>query len=274
MLLYILMGFPEKPDIVILAAAKVGGIYANSTQPANFINENLSIQNNVIHGSYLAGTQTLIFLGSSCIFPSECPQPIKEEYLLTGPLEATNRPYAISKIAGLELCWAYNRQYGTQYLAPMPANLYGYGDNYDLNHSHVLPALIRKAHEAKIVGDTSIRAWGSGNPKREFLFSEDFAEAIVFLMQLLWDKKLTMLEEDQPPIINIGSGEELSVAELLALICEEVGFKGDIIWDNAKPDGTPRKILDNKRLRALGWAAQTPLRDGIKLAYQNFLRRH
>ena len=262
----------ERPHVVILAAARVGGINANNTEPARFISENLTIQNNVINGSFSAGVENLIFLGSSCIYPRNCQQPIKEEYLLTGLPEPTNRPYAISKIAGVELCWAYNRQYGTKYLSVMPTNLYGYGDNYDLQNSHVLPALIRKVHEAKTLGNT-VEAWGTGQAKRDFLFSDDFADATVYLMQHLLSNRLKLFDEDRPPIINIGSNREVSIAELLTVICERVGYTGSIEWDHSMPDGAPRKLLCNEYLRSLGWSPQISIDTGIGLAYDDYLSR-
>ena len=263
----------EKPDAVFLAAAKVGGIHANNSYPAEFIQNNLLIQTNVIHEAWRAGVQQLLFLGSSCIYPRDCPQPMREDYLLTGPLEPTNRPYAIAKIAGIEQCWAYNRQYGTRYIAAMPTNLYGPGDNYDLNNSHVLPALIRKCHEAKLAAAPSITAWGSGRPRREFLYSDDMAQACVYLMQQ-GERLLQELPADQPPLINVGCGEDQSIAELLAVVMRVVGFKGVVKWDASKPDGTPRKLLDTTRLASFGWRARTKLADGIHAAYQDFLKRN
>jgi len=262
----------EKPEMVFLAAAKVGGIHANNTYPAEFVQQNLAIQTNVIHAAWRAGVQELLFLGSSCIYPRDCPQPIKEEYLLTGPLEPTNRPYAIAKIAGIEQCWSYNRQYGTHYLAAMPTNLYGPGDNYDLSNSHVLPALIRKCHEARRSGAAAITAWGSGKPLREFLYSEDMAEACLHLMRNA-DAVLRALPADQPPLVNVGSGSDLSIRELLQLVCKVVGFRGEIAWDASKPDGTPRKLMDSGRLFASGWRPKMNLEAGIALAYQDFLAR-
>lgn len=263
----------ERPDAVFLAAAKVGGIHANNTYPAEFVRDNLAIQTNVIHQAWRAGVQDLLFLGSSCIYPREAPQPIREESLLTGPLEPTNRPYAIAKIAGIEQCWSYNRQYGTRYLAGMPTNLYGPGDNYDLNNSHVLPALIRKAHEAKKAGAASMNAWGSGKPLREFLYSDDMAEACVYLLENS-ARLLQQLPPDQPPLVNVGSGSDLSIRELLELVCKVVGYTGRIDWDASKPDGTPRKLMDSSRLFALGWKPQVGLEDGIGRAYADFLQRY
>ncbi len=266
----------EKPEYVFLAAARVGGIYANNSYPAEFILSNLGIQTSVIHTSWKTGVKRLLFLGSSCIYPRECLQPMKEEYLLSGPLEMTNRPYAIAKIAGVEMCSAYNRQYGTRYLSVMPTNLYGPGDNYDLQNSHVLPALIRKFHEAKLRGDSEVVVWGTGTPKREFLYSEDMADACVYLMNLPEEKFSSLLAPTAPltfPLINIGYGEDLSIAELAQLVKEVVGFDGKIIQDASKPDGTPRKLLDVSRLNAIGWSAKTGLRDGVTLAYNDFLSR-
>lgn len=260
----------ERPDHVFLAAAKVGGIHANNTYPADFIHANLAIQTGVIHSAYLAGVQRLLFLGSSCIYPRDCPQPIRESYLLTGPLEATNRPYAVAKIAGIEMCWAYNRQYGTRYLAVMPTNLYGPGDNYDLQTSHVLPALIRKAHEAKTRGDRSFTVWGTGTPRREFLYSDDLANACVYLMSE--DGKTESLFNDQePPLVNIGCGEDVTIAELAGMVAEAVGFEGEIVFDTGKPDGTPQKLLDVSRMNGLGWRQLVELREGVSLTYQDFI---
>lgn len=264
----------EKPEYVILAAAKVGGIHANNTYPAAFIQENLAIQTNVIHQSYLAGVKRLLFLGSSCIYPRDCPQPIKEEYLLTSELEPTNRPYALAKIAGIEMCWSYNRQYNTQYLAVMPTNLYGAGDNYHLENSHVIPALIRKFHEAKVNNQLTVAVWGTGTPKREFLYSDDMAEACVFVMNLADDIFKPLLASDRndglPPLLNLGSNSDLTIAELANLVKEVVGFNGEIAFDATKPDGTKRKLMDSGRLNRLGWKASISLRDGLKQAYQSF----
>ena len=261
----------EKPEYVFLAAAKVGGIHANNTYPAEFIHENLAIQTNVIHQSYLAGVKRLLFLGSSCIYPRDCPQPIKEEYLLTGSLEPTNRPYAMAKIAGIEMCWSYNRQYGTRFLAGMPTNLYGPGDNYDLSNSHVLPALIRKFHEAKIKSELTVTIWGTGKPKREFLYSDDMAEACLFLMTLPDVKFLSLMTDNLAPLINIGCGEDLSIKDLAELVKDIVGFSGELALDNTKPDGMMRKLMDVNKLRNMGWQATTELRSGIVAAYQDFL---
>lgn len=261
----------EKPEYVFLAAAKVGGIVANNTYPAEFIYQNLAIQTNVIHKAYGMGVKRLVFLGSSCIYPRDCPQPIKEEYLLTGPLEFTNRPYAVAKIAGIEMCWAYNRQYGTRYLAVMPTNLYGPGDNYDLNNSHVIPALIRKFHEAKLRGSKEVVVWGTGTPRREFLYSEDMADACVYLMDLPDEKFSALLPSNAPPLVNIGVGEDVTILELAKIIQQEVGFTGSIVFDINKPDGTPRKLLDVTRLHSLGWQAKIAMQAGIANAYREFL---
>lgn len=267
----------EKPDHVFLAAAKVGGILANNTYPADFVHQNLAIQTNIISAAYKNQVKRLLFLGSSCIYPRDCPQPMKEEYLLTGPLEPTNRPYALAKIAGIEMCWSYNRQYGTQYLAAMPTNLYGPGDNYELNNSHVLPALIRKFHEAKKSGASAVTVWGTGTPRREFLYSDDLADACVYLMNLADDKFQPLLAADRndglPPVINIGVGEDVTIKELAELVKQAVGYGGEIIYDPSKPDGTPRKLLDITRSRELGWQASTSFHEGIRAAYSDFLGR-
>src|SRR5512135_1389303 len=262
----------ERPQHVLLAAAKVGGILANDTQPAEFIRENLAIQTNVIHEAWRAGVKRLLFLGSSCIYPRDCPQPMKEEHLLSGPLEPTNRPYAIAKIAGIEMCSAYNRQYGTQYLAVMPTNLYCPGDNYELQTSHVLPALIRKAHEAKIRRDGALVVWGTGKPRREFLYSDDMADACLALLRLE-DSDFRAALEVHPPLVNIGSGTDLTIRALAELVCQVVGFGGRLEFDASKPDGTPRKLLDVSRMTQLGWVARTTLREGIALAYRDFQLR-
>lgn len=247
----------KKPAYIFIAAAKVGGIQANNTYRGQFLYENLSIQNHLIHGAHLAGVQRLMFLGSSCIYPRDCPQPIQEDYLLTGPLEPTNEPYAIAKIAGIKLCEAYNAQYGRQYVSVMPTNLYGPNDNYDLATSHVLPALIRKAHEAKVRGDAEYVVWGSGTPMREFLYVDDLADACVHLME----------QGYAGPLVNIGTGQDVTIRELAETVMEIVGFQGRIVFDATKPDGTPRKLLDVSRLAALGWRFKTSLREGIRLAY-------
>jgi GDP-L-fucose synthase len=255
----------EKPDYVFVAAAKVGGIVANNTYRADFIYQNLMIEANLVHAAFKAGVMDMMFLGSSCIYPRDCPQPIKEEYLLTGPLEPTNEPYAIAKIAGVKLCENFNRQYNTRYLSAMPTNLYGPNDNYDLQNSHVLPALIRKAHEAKLRGDKNLTAWGTGTPKREFLYVDDMAEACVFLM------KSELKANIKGGLINIGCGEDIAIGDVIRLVAEVVGFNGKIEFDTSKPDGTPRKLLDVSRINSLGWKASTPLRDGISKAYRAYL---
>ena len=265
----------ERPEYVFLAAAKVGGILANNTYPAEFIRENLAMQTNVIHESWRAGVERLMFLGSSCIYPRDCPQPIKEEYLLTGPLEATNRPYAVAKIAGIEMCWAYNRQYGTQYLAVMPTNLYGPGDNYDLQNSHVLPALIRKMHEGKMRGDCEVEVWGTGLPRREFMFSEDMADACVYLMELAPERLSVVFGTSfatNPPVLNLGWGEDLTIHELAKTVAQVVQFRGALKFNSSKPDGVPEKRLDTSLLSQLGWRPATSLVEGIHLTYQDFLR--
>jgi GDP-L-fucose synthase len=263
----------ERPEHVFLAAAKVGGILANDTYPADFIRENLAVQLNVLHEAWRAGVKRLLFLGSSCIYPRDCPQPMKEEHLLSGPLEPTNRAYALAKIAGVEMCWSYNRQHGARFLAAMPTNLYGPGDHYDLRNSHVLPALIRKIHEAKQRGERQVTLWGSGRPRREFLLADDMAEACVFLMRLPHAEFDRLVGPAQAPLINIGAGDDQSIAELAALVAEVLGYRGDFVYDASKPDGTPRKLLDSSRIRALGWQPRTGLREGIAAAYQDFLAR-
>ncbi|MDF1578981.1 MAG: GDP-L-fucose synthase [Desulfobulbales bacterium] len=302
----------QKPEYVFLAAARVGGIVANNTYPAEFIHRNLAIQTNVIHEAYRSGVKRLLFLGSSCIYPRDCPQPMKEEYLLTGPLEATNRPYAVAKIAGIEMCWAYNRQYGMKCLAVMPTNLYGPGDNYDLENSHVLPALIRKFHLARLAGEGDLDAikkdeatygpippdikesisltsdssrltphsspkvilWGTGAPRREFLYSDDMADATVFLAGLPDDKFSSLLTPHSSPLINIGCGEDQSIAELAGIVKEVVGFQGELVFDTSRPDGTSRKLLDVSKINELGWKAATGLRDGITAVYENYRTEH
>jgi len=268
----------EKPEFVFLAAAKVGGIVANNTYPAEFIRDNLAIQTNVIHACWQHGVKRLLFLGSSCIYPRLAPQPMPESCLLTGPLEATNRPYALAKIAGIEMCWSYNRQYGTRYLAAMPTNLYGPGDNYDLQTSHVIPALLRKFHDARRSGAASVQAWGSGTPRREFLYSDDMADACVHLMKLPEERFKPLLGSDEsvtgrfePPLVNIGVGDDLTIAELAHLVRDVTGFVGDIVFDRSKPDGTPRKLMDVRLLSSTGWKASTPLAQGLRQAYQEFL---
>jgi len=264
----------EKPDYVFLAAAKVGGILANNRYPAEFIRDNLLIQTNIIHAAYLNNVKRLMFLGSSCIYPKLAPQPLKEEYLLTGPLEPTNRPYALAKIAGIEMCWSYNRQYGTQYLAAMPTNLYGPGDNYHPENSHVIPALIRKFHEAKVTNASKVVVWGSGTPKREFMYSEDMADACVYLMNLADEPYAKLLGSDEaltgrfePPLINIGVGHDVTIKELAETVMQVVGYQGQIVFDTIKPDGTPRKLMDVSHLHSQGWRAHTELNTGIRLTY-------
>jgi GDP-L-fucose synthase len=249
----------ERPDYVFIAAAKVGGIQANNVYRADFLYQNLMIEANLIHGAHLADVQRLMFLGSSCIYPRDCPQPIKEDYLLTGPLEQTNEPYAIAKIAGIKLAESYNRQYGREYISVMPTNLYGPNDNYDLSNSHVLPALLRKAHEAKQRGDREYVVWGTGTPRREFLYVDDLADACVHLMK----------QGYTGPLLNIGTGEDVTIRELAETVMDIVGFQGRIVFDSGKPDGTPRKLLDVSRLASLGWRSTTSLRDGIRKAYDS-----
>jgi len=307
----------EKPEYVILAAAKVGGIHANNTYPAEFIHDNLVIQSNVIHSAWQHNVNRLLFLGSSCIYPKNAPQPMTEECLLTGPLEPTNRPYALAKIAGIEMCWSYNRQYGTKYMAAMPTNLYGPKDNYDLNNSHVLPAMIRKLHLAKLAqaGDIEginrdeaahgtipadlkakllesctlnlapdvepcplplepdVTLWGTGTPKREFLYSDDMADACLYLLEQPEDKLDSLFNDEQPPLVNIGCGEDLTIRELAELVAEVVGFKGTLTFDASKPDGTMRKVMDVSRINSLGWQRTMQLKDGIALSYQDMLSK-
>jgi len=259
----------DRPEYVFLAAAKVGGILANNTYPADFIRENLAIESQVIDASYRNGVNRLLFLGSSCIYPKLCPQPIKEEYLLTGPLEPTNRPYALAKIAGVEMCWSYNRQYGTRFLSAMPTNIYGPGDNFHLANSHVLPALIRKVVQAKMTGAHEVEVWGTGSPRREFLYSDDLAEACLFLMNLPEERFAGLLTSDDPPLVNVGMGEDVTIRELAELICSVLEFDGELVFDSSKPDGTPRKLLDVSRIAALGWKARTSLAEGIRLTYES-----
>lgn len=267
----------EKPDYVFLAAAKVGGIHANNEYPAEFIRDNLAIQTNIIHAAYRNRVNRLMFLGSSCIYPKAAPQPMKEEYLLTGPLEPTNRPYALAKIAGIEMCWSYNRQYGTKYLAVMPTNLYGPGDNFHPENSHVIPALIRKFHEAKVANAPTVTVWGSGMPRREFLYSEDMADACLFLMKLPDEKYDSLLGSDEartgmfePPLANIGVGEDVTIKELAEMVKQVTGYTGEIVFDATKPDGTTRKLMDVGRLHYMGWRHTTSLRAGLGIAYVNF----
>jgi len=261
----------ERPEVVLLAAARVGGIMANNSYPADFVRDNLAIQTNVIDEAWRSGVQKLLFLGSSCIYPRDCPQPIKEEYLLTGPLEPTNRPYAIAKIAGIEMCWSYNRQYGTRYLCAMPNNLYGPGDNYDLRTSHVLPALVRKFHEAKVNGENTVTVWGSGVPRREFLHSDDMADACIHLLELPEHALDDALAGPRPPLVNVGWGKDSTISELALLIRDAVGSGAQIVYDRSKPDGTPQKLLDIALIRSLGWQPRVRLTDGLRLAYANFL---
>jgi GDP-L-fucose synthase len=247
----------ERPDFIFIAAAKVGGILANNEYRADFIHDNLSIQNHLIHGAHAAGVQRLMFLGSSCIYPRDCPQPIREEYLLTGPLEDTNAPYALAKIAGIAMCEAYNRQYGRQYVSVMPTNLYGPNDNYDLATSHVLPALLRKAHEAKLRGDAHMVVWGTGSPRREFLHVDDLADACVHLMNQGYDG----------PLLNVGTGSDVSIRDLTQSVLDTVGLRAELRFDTSKPDGTPRKLLDVSRLHAQGWRARISLEQGLAMTY-------
>ena len=253
----------EKPEYVFMAAAKVGGIVANNTYRAEFLHDNLAMQLNVIHQSYLQGVKKLMFLGSSCIYPKFAPQPLKEEYLLTGILEPTNEPYAIAKIAGIKMCESYRRQYGCNFISVMPTNLYGYEDNYHPENSHVLPALIRKFHEAKTQNNPQVTLWGTGSPLREFLFADDLAEACVFLME----------NYDEEEFINVGSGKDLSIYDLALKIKKCIGYEGEIVFDTSKPDGTPRKLMDVSKLESLGWKYKTELEEGIQLSYQDFLKR-
>lgn len=258
----------ERPEYVVLAAAKVGGIFANNTYPADFIRDNLDIQNSVIEACYRSGVERMLFLGSSCIYPKLSPQPIREESLLMGPLEPTNRPYALAKIAGIEMCWSYNRQYGTRYLAAMPTNLYGPEDNFDLKTSHVLPALLRKAHEAQRSGAHELVVWGTGTPRREFLHANDAAGACIFLLRLEAAKFDGLLKEDAAPLVNIGTGEDCTIRELAERVARVVGFEGELVFDATKPDGTPRKLLDVSRMQALGWRHAIELEDGLRSTYE------
>jgi len=252
----------EKPEFTFLAAAKVGGIHANDTYPADFIYQNLQIQNNIIHNAYLNNAKKLLFLGSSCIYPRECPQPIKEEYLLTGPLEPTNEAYAVAKIAGIKMCQSYNKQYSTKFISVMPTNLYGINDNFDLENSHVLPALLRKFHEAKLNNEPEVVMWGTGKPMREFLYVDDMADACIYLMNNYSDSE----------IVNIGTGEDVTIQELAQTISKVVGYDGEIVNDTSKPDGTPRKLLDVSKLHSLGWQHKISLKNGIKKTYDWFLK--
>ena len=264
----------QRPEFVFLAAAKVGGILANRDFPADFITRNLRIQSNVIESAYRSQVNRLLFLGSSCIYPKLAPQPISEDQLLAGPLEFTNRSYAVAKIAGIEMCWAFNRQYGTQFLAAMPTNLYGPGDNYDLANSHVLPALIRKVHEAMQRGQRTLTVWGTGKPLREFLFSDDMADACVFLLNLPREEfhRLTGNPE-LAPLVNVGSGSDLTIAELARKVCAMLQFDGEIVFDSAKPDGTPRKWMDSSKLFSYGWRPKISLEEGIRIAYDEYRAR-
>jgi GDP-L-fucose synthase len=268
----------EKPEYVFLAAAKVGGIHANNAYPAEFILSNLAIQTNIINASYENKVARLMFLGSSCIYPKLAPQPLKEEYLLTGPLEATNRAYALAKIAGIEMVWSYNRQYGTRFVAVMPTNLYGPGDHYHLMDSHVIPALIRKFHEAKVARAPAVTVWGTGTPRREFMYSEDMADACIHVMNLPDETFDTLLGSDEtktgvfmPPVVNVGVGEDLTIKELAETVKQVVGYSGEIVFDSTKPDGTPRKLMDVTRLTSIGWRHRVGLRDGLAIAYADFL---
>lgn len=263
----------EKPEYVLLAAAKVGGIHANNTYPAEFIHQNLAIQTNVIHEAWRNDVKRLLFLGSSCIYPKDCPQPIKEEYLLTGELEPTNRPYALAKIAGLEMCWSYNRQYGTRYITVMPTNLYGPNDNFDLNTSHVLPALIRKMHEAKVANADEVVVWGTGTPMREFLYSDDMANACLHLLEQPEEHLESLFSDVHPPLVNVGCGTDLTIRDLAELIQQIVGFSGKLVFDASKPDGTLRKLMDVSRMTELGWRSTVSLSTGIDLAYQSYLEK-
>jgi GDP-L-fucose synthase len=260
----------SKPDVVFLAAAKVGGILANNLYPVDFLMKNIAIQSNVIRASYLSNVKRLIFLGSSCIYPKDCPQPIKEEYLLTSDLEATNRPYALAKITGVEMCWSYNRQFDTQYLAAMPTNLYGPNDNYDLTNSHVLPALIRKIHDAKVNNKSIVEIWGTGEPRREFLHADDLAKALVYLSNLNDGKFKKLVEKNVCPLINVGTGIDLSINNLAHLVKNIIEFKGKFVFDNSKPDGTLRKILNIEKIKSLGWHPEISLEDGLVQTYNNF----
>lgn len=262
----------EQPEYVLIAAAKVGGIVANDRYPADFIYINLMIQCNIIHQAWLAGVKRLLFLGSSCIYPKLAPQPLKEEYLLTGLLEPTNDAYAIAKIAGVKMCQAYNRQHGTRFIAAMPTNLYGINDNFNLETSHVLPALLRKVHEAKLAGDSTVTVWGSGAPYREFIFVDDVAEACLFLMNLSGEPFNALLNDTKAPaLVNVGSGIELTIRELALLIKETVGFSGDLVFDSTKPDGTPRKLIDVSKINSLGWRHKVELREGVRQTYDWYL---
>jgi len=262
----------EHPDYVFLAAAKVGGIVANEDSPVDFLRENLLIQNNVIHEAYRNGVERLLFLGSSCVYPKNAPQPIREEYLLSGPLEPTNRAYALAKISGIEMCWAYNRQYGTRFIAAMPTNLYGPNDDYNVRTSHVLPALIKKFHQAKLQHARTVTIWGSGTPRREFLFSDDAADACIWLMNLSESSIGRVMRSEGPPLVNVGWGRDLTIRELAHIVGEIVGANCELVFDRSKPDGTPRKLLDITLLDSLGWHANTSLREGIRMTYDAYCR--
>lgn len=265
----------EKPEYVMIAAARVGGIAANNTYPAEFIHENTLIAAHLIDEAWRSKVKRVLYLGSSCIYPRDCTQPIRESFMLTGPLEATNRAYAVAKIAGVEMCWSYNREYGTQFLAAMPTNLYGPGDRYDLQGSHVIPALIRKCHEAKVLGVREVVIWGTGSPLREFLYSDDAAGAFVHLMSLPEPEfRRACGDANHPPMVNVGSGSEISIRALASKVCDAIGYTGDLRFDPTKPDGTPRKLLDVSRLASLGWRASTPLEAGLRLAYVDFIERY
>ncbi|WP_192250908.1 GDP-L-fucose synthase family protein [Mesorhizobium caraganae] len=264
----------QRPDYVIMCAAKVGGILANASFPVDFLHNNLAIQVSVFDAAHASGVERMIFLGSSCIYPRDCPQPIREDYLLSGPLEATNRPYALAKIAGVESCWSFNRQYRTRYLALMPTNLYGPGDNYHPDNSHVLPALMRRFHQARMNGDPSVVVWGSGRPRREFMYSLDIGDAIAFLLGLPDSDFGDLTAPETAPLINVGVGEDVTIRDLAELIKATVSYEGDLVFDTTKPDGTPRKLLDVSRLHTLGWKAKTPLGAGLQATYEDFLRHH
>ncbi len=263
----------ESPDYVFVAAAKVGGIHANNTYPVDFLHNNLMIQQNIINAAARHKVKRLIFLGSSCIYPRACPQPIREEHLLSGPLEPTNQPYAIAKIAGVELCWAYNRQYNTRFMAAMPTNIYGPGDNYHLENSHVIPAILRKMHQAKVHKDSTVTLWGSGEVRREFLYSEDLSRGLIHLMNLSDTAYSKLLDTDpsKPPLINVGSGSDITIKELAEAIKHTVGYSGEIVWDSSRPDGTPQKLLESSKINQSGWQAKISLKEGLQLAYEDVL---
>lgn len=263
-----------QPDQVVMCAAKVGGILANASLPVDFLHDNLAIQLSVFEAAHAVGVERMIFLGSSCIYPRDCPQPIREDYLLTGPLELTNRPYALAKIAGVESSWSYNRQYGTKYLALMPTNMYGPGDNYHPEHSHVLPALLRRFHAAKVNAEPSVVVWGSGSPRREFMYSADLGAAIVYLLGVSDTEFAKVTNPSAAPLINVGVGEDITIRELAELVKMTVGYSGTVVFDASKPDGTPRKLLDVQRLHDMGWKAQTALAEGLQMAYMDYLAHH